>query len=142
MSYTERFSEAWAYLGGINPASYNSVQDSGNVYVAEYNRIVIIFHAGVLGQDVDVDIEEGKTSSASDREAFDSRNKDFTKTATTDNNTVTVKEIKAEEFTPDYDYINVEATPAGSSAIFGVQIWGGEARHKPVSTANLDDVED
>jgi hypothetical protein len=65
-------------------------------------------------------------------------------TATTDNNTVSVIEIRTEEFDVDDAHccINVEATPAGASAIFGVEIWGFEPRYMPTPTTNLDSVTD
>jgi len=142
MSYTERFTEGWAYLGGINPASYNTVQDTGNLLCEEYARLAIIVHAGVMGGNCGFDIEEATTSVAGTRAQFDSGNKDLDLVATTDDNTVSVIEIKAEEFTVGtYSYINVECTPAAAS-IFSVQVWGGEARHKPVSTTTLDSVTD
>ena len=53
MSYTQRFTEGAALLAAINPASYNSVQDTGFVSLANYQRAVIIIHAGVLGGDLD-----------------------------------------------------------------------------------------
>ncbi len=142
--YTERFSEFAAYLGGINPASYNSEQNSGYVSLANYHRAVILIHAGVLGQNVDVDVEQATDTSGTSPAAFDSNSKDITLTATTDNNTVSVIEIRCEEFDIANlkDCINLEMTPAGSSSIFGAQIWGIAPRFKPVPTTNLDTVTD
>jgi len=142
--YTERFSEVAAYLGGINPASYNSEQNSGYVSLANYHRAVIIIHAGVLGQDVDVDVEAAQDTSGTGPGSFDSASKDITLTATTDNNTVSVIEIRTEELdiAGGDDCINLEMTPAGSSSIFGAQIWGLVPRFAPVATTNLDSVTD
>lgn len=142
--YTERFSEGAALLGSINPASYNSEQNTGYVSFANYARGVVIIHAGVLGQNVDVDIEQATDTSGTSAKAFDSNGKDITLTATTDNNTVSVIEINADEFDVANSFLtlNVEATPAGSSSIFGVQIWGTVPRFKPVATTNLDSVTD
>ena len=52
-------------------------------------------------------------------------------------------EIKAIELDVDnaFHTINVECTPA-SAGIIGIQVWGSEARFKPVSTTNLDSVTD
>lgn len=143
MPVTERFSEYAAYLGGINPASYTSEQNSGYVSFANYARGVIICHAGVLGQNVDFDIEQGKVSGGSPK-PFNAASKDFTWTATTDNNVKSVIEINAEEFdvTGGFFTLNVEATPAGASSIFCVEIWGLEPRFQPVPVTTLHEVVD
>jgi hypothetical protein len=144
MTYTQRFSEGAAYLGGINPASYTSEQNTGYVSLANYHRAVIIIHAGVLGQNTDIDIEAAQDTSGTGPGSFHSGAKDILLTATTDNNTVSVIEIKTEEFdiAGGDDCINVEAIPAGASSIFGVQIWGLEPRYMPVPTTGLDSVTD
>lgn len=143
MTYTERFSESWSLLAAINPASYNTVQDSGFVSLANYHRAVIIIHAGVLGGDLDVDIEQATTTAGAGIKTLDGGNKDITLTATTDDDTVSVIEVRTAELDVDnaFDCINVEATPA-AAGIFSIQIWGGVARYQPVSTANLDSVTD
>lgn len=142
--YTARFSEVAALLGRINPASYSTEQNTGYVSLANYHRAVIIIHAGVLGQNVDIDIEQGTDTSGSGAKALAATAKDINLAATTDNNTVSVIEVRAEELdvANGYDCINVEATPASSSAIFCVEIWGLEPRYAPVSTAALDSVTD
>lgn len=144
MSYTERFSETHTILGKINPASYAAEQNTGYVSLANYHRAVIILHAGVLGQNVGFDIEQATDTSGTSAKALDSGSKDVDWTATTDNNAVAVIEIRTEELDVNggFDCINVEATPAGSAAIFSVEIWGAEPRYAPVSTANLDSVTD
>lgn len=144
MSYTERFSEVHAVLGTINPASYNSEQNSGYVSFANYHRGVIVIHAGVLGQDVDVDVEQATSTAGAGAKTFDSGNKDITLTATTDNNTVSIIEIKSAEFdvAGAFDCLNLEMTPAGSSSIFGAIIYGIESRFMPVPTTNVDTVTD
>ncbi len=143
--FTERFSEGAQLLAKINPASYSSEQNTGFVSLANFHRAVIIIHAGVLGNNVDVDIEQATNTSGSGTvKTVDSNSKDINLTATTDNNTVSVIEIRSEELdiANGYDCINVEATPAGAGAIFGVQIWGIAPRYKPVATTNLDSVTD
>ncbi len=140
MPYTEQFSEGWELLGSINPASYSSEQNSGRVNLGSYVRAVIIIHGGVLGQNVDVDIEQGQTATST-LKAFDTNDLDITLTATTDNNTVSVIEVRPERFEDGYQYLNLEMTPAGASSIFGAQIWG-EPRFKPATNALLDTVTD
>ena len=142
--YTERFSEVWSLLADIDPASYTTEQNTGYVCLDRYHRAVVIIHAGVLGTGLDVDLEEGTDTSGTGAASLDSGNKDITLTATTDNNTVSVIEIRTEELdvTNGYDCINVEVTPGGQGDLFSVQVWGGVPRYAPVSTTNLDSVTD
>ena len=140
--YTERFSEAWEYLGGINPASHSAEKNSGYKSLANYERAVIIIHAGVLGGNVDIDVEQGTDTSGTSGKALDSNTKDITLTATTDDNTVSVIEIRPEEFdiANGFDCLNLEMTPA-SAGIFSAQIWA-QPKYKPAATTNLDSVTD
>ena len=142
--FTERFSEVCYPLGRINPASYNAEQNTGYVSVRDYHRVAIVIHAGVLGQNVDVDIEQATDTAASGAKAFASNSKDITLTATTDNNTVNVIEIRGEEFdvANAFDCLNLEMTPAGASSIFGAIIYGIVPRYAAVPTTNWDSVTD
>ena len=143
MTYTERFSEGNAVLADINPASYTSEQNTGAVSFANYARGVVLIHAGVLGQDVDIDVEQSTTAAGTPK-AFDSNAKDIPLTATTDNNTISVIEINADEFgvANGYYFLNVECPPAGPSSIFSVLVLGTVPRFKPVPTTTLDSVTD
>lgn len=140
--YTERFSEGWEYLGGINPASYNSEQNTGYKDLGNYVRAVIIIHAGVLGGNVDIDVEQATDTSGTSAKTFDSGGKDVALVATTDNNTVSVIEIRPEEFdiANKFDCINLEVTPA-SAGIISAQLWA-QPRFKPAATTTLDSVTD
>lgn len=140
MAYTERFSERMELLGVINPASHSTEQNTGRMDFSNIVRAVIVIHCGVIGADLDVDIEQSITSTGT-LASFDSGSKDVT-ILNADDNTVTVIEIRPEEFTvaSKYRYLNVEATPGGAS-IFGVQVWG-EAAYPPASTTLIDSVTD
>jgi len=140
---TARFSEQAAYLGGINPASHSTEQNTGYLSLANYHRAVVIIHCGVIGGNLDVDFEEATDTSASGAQSFNSAGKDIAKTATTDNNTISIIEIDCDELdiADGYDCLNVEVTPA-SAGIFGVQVWGLEPRYAPVATSNVDSITD
>ena len=143
--YTERFSEVAAYLGGIDPASYTTEQNTGYVSLANYHRAVIIIHAGVLQDTIDVDVEAAQDTAGTGPGSFDAASKDITLTLTTDNDTVSVIEIRTEELdiAGGDDCINLEMTPGGQNgSIFGAQIWGLVPRFAPVATTNLDSVTD
>ncbi len=142
--FTERLSEVLYPLGKINPASYNAEQNTGYVNVANYHRVWIVIHAGVLGQNVDVDVEQALDTSGTSPKTLAAGSKDITLTATTDNNTISAIEIRGEEFdvANAYDCVNLEMTPAGSSSIFGAIVYGAVPRFAPVPTTNYDSVTD
>ncbi len=142
MAYTNLFTERAELLGTINPASYNAEQNTGYVSLANYHRCAIILHCGVIGGNLDVDIEEGTDTSGTGAQTLDSGAFDITKTATTDNNTVSVIEFPTErlDVADDYDCVNVEVTPA-SAGIFSVEVWGLEPRFAPCTNSLLDVVE-
>lgn len=143
MLATERFSEVAALLATINPASYNSEQNTGYVALTNYARVAIVIHAGVISGDLDVDIEQATTTAGGSAKPLDSNSHDITKTATTDNNTVSIIEVDMDELdvSGGFDCLNVEVTPA-SGGIFGVQVWGLVPRYAPVSTTNVDSITD
>ncbi|HML23510.1 MAG TPA: hypothetical protein PKD09_17775 [Aggregatilinea sp.] len=136
---TALITEGLEYLGGIAPASHSTEQNTGSINCGLYERVLVVLHCGVIGGNLDVDIEQ-QASSGGTPKALDSNSKDVAKTATTDNDTVTAININAEEFDVNngYEYLNVEVTPA-SAGIFGVQVWG-VPRYKPAANALLDAV--
>lgn len=142
MPYTERFSEGAAILGHIHPASYNQETNTGYVDSANYHRIAIIINSGVLGGDLDVDIEEGTDTAGTGAQAFDSNGKDIT-IHNADDNTLNIIEIHSDEFdvADGYHCLNVETTPGGAS-IYDVLVIGFEPRFLPVPTTALDSVTD
>lgn len=142
MDMTNLFSEKAALLAQINPASYAAEQNSGYVSFANYHRGVIIIHAGVLGGDLNVDIEEGTSTAGAGAQEFDGYGKDVT-IHNADDNLVHVIEINADEFdiADGYYCLNLEITP-GAASIFSAQIWGTVPRYAPVSTTGLNGVTD
>ena len=140
MQYTERFTEGMELLGVINPASHSTEQNTGDMSFENIDRAVVIIHCGVIGGDLDVDIEQA-ISSGGTRKSFDSGGKDLT-IVNADDNTVSVIEIRPEEFdvANKYSFLNVEATP-GAASIFSVQVWGA-VKYKPAATTLINSVTD
>jgi hypothetical protein len=141
MSYTERFSEHAELLGTIYGTGAGET-NTGYKSLGNFARAVVIIHPVSLGGNaLDVDIEQAKTTGGAGAKSFDSGSKDIA-VASTDTKP-SVIEIRAEELDIDgkFDCINVEITPAGA-AYYVAELWGLEARHKPVSTTNLDSVTD
>jgi len=141
--YTERFSEAHALLATIDPAVYAAEQNSGYVSMMNYHRAVVIFHTGYLLGDVDVDFEQATTTAGAGAKTLDAGSKDITLAGATDDNTVSIVEIRSAEFdvTNRFDCLNVEITPA-LSGIIGVQVYGCVSRFKPVPTTLVDSITD
>ena len=141
--YCERFSEVWSLLATIEPASSQAEQNTGFVSLANYHRAVIIIHVGALGGDVDCDVEQAINTSGDDVKTVQANTKDITLTAVTDDDTVSVIEVRTAELDVDnrFDCINLEMTPA-QAGIVSAQIWGGVSRYQPVPTTNLDSVTD
>lgn len=147
MSYTARFTENAAYLGGIYAlgVAANTTNDTGNLLLENYHRAVIIIHPMDVNDALDVDVEEATDATAGTRTQMDSGGKDIT-VATTDT-APSVIEIRTEELNvqSSYKYINVEVTTAntgGGGNDYLVEVWGLEPRYAPVSTTTLDSVTD
>ncbi len=131
------FTERNCLLAVIDPASYTTEQNSGYVSRAGYGRIVCIIHTGVIGADLDVDVEAAKNSQGTNSVSFDAGAKDVT-IPNADDNSVYVIEIAADDFS-SYPYVNFEFTPGGAS-IFEVAVWGVDAYYQPVSNALIEEV--
>lgn len=141
--YTERFSEAWELLDTIYGANVaaNTESNSGVNLLANYVRAVIIIHPLSLNDALDVDIEQATTATGA-LSALDSNSKDITVAAA--DTAPSVIEIRNEEFSAGYEYINIEVTTAntgGNSNYFVVELWG-QPVYKPAATTNLDSVTD
>ncbi len=50
-------SEGLEYLGGIAPASHSTEQNTGAIDMSLYTQVMIVLHCGVIGGNLDVDIE-------------------------------------------------------------------------------------
>jgi hypothetical protein len=143
MDYTARISEQLELIDvtyGDNVAAAAET-NSGAVSLANYSRVMIVIHPVDVNDALDVDIEQAQTSSGA-LTSFDSGSKDIT-VATTDTEP-SIIEIRPEEFTAGYSYINVEVTAAntgGSGNEFVIAIWGIPV-YGPAATTNLDSVTD
>jgi hypothetical protein len=141
--YTARFSEQWELIDVLygDAVAANTEKNTGVSNLGNYLRTVIIIHPVDVNDALDVDIEQA-TSASGALSTFDSGSKDVT-IATTDD-APTVIEIRHEEFTAGYEYLNVEVTTAntgGGNSEYVVEIWG-EPAYKPASTSNLEEVAD
>jgi len=136
--YTEKFWETHELLGHIHPASYAAEQNTGYLDCSRFHRLAVIIHSGVLGGNLDVDLEQGTSTAGAGAKTFDAGGHDTTITATTDDDTFVIIDVAGEEFdvTGGFDCLNVEVTPAGAS-IFAVEVWGIVPRFADVPTTAI-----
>lgn len=140
MPYTELFTEGACVLAHLHPVSSAAEQNTGYFSLANYHRCVILINCGVLGGDLDVDIEQGTNTAGSGATSFDTASKDMT-IHNADDNTLNAIEIRTEEMDVDggFSCLNVEITAAGAS-IFDCIVLGFEPRFLPVGTTVFDTV--
>lgn len=143
MVYTARFAEQWELIDVLygDAVAANTESNTGVNNLANYVRTVIIIHPVDVNDALDVDIEQATTATGA-LSSFDSGSKDVT-IATTDD-APTVIEIRNEEFTQGYEYLNVEVTTGntgGNGNDFVVEIWGDPV-YKPAATTNLEELAD
>ena len=140
MSYTERFSERWQLLGGIEPpaATYNAVQDSGRIDIGNFSRIAVVVRAYDGGAaTLDIDHEQADAASGGTLKALHSS--DFDVTMEADEN-ARVFEIQAEQFDTNeyFSWYNLEITPSGARN-FSAEIYG-LVQYAPADTSLWDGV--
>ena len=142
---TARFTEQWALIGKITPASYTSEQNSGRLNLANYHRAVVIIINGALGTDttLDSDIEQADAASGGTLKAISGKSITQLTDVGGDDDKVVAVEIDCDELDVDggFEYINVELTPAVSTAICGALVFG-LPRYKPAIVTEYDEVVD
>lgn len=143
MDYTARISEQLELIDVTygDAVAANTESNSGLVSLANYSRVMVVIHPVDVNDALDVDIEEAETATGTPS-SFDSADKDIT-VATSDTEP-SIIEIRPEEFSAGYSYLNVEVTTAntgGSGNEFVIAIWGIPV-YQPAATTNLDSVTD
>jgi hypothetical protein len=143
MTYTQRYSEEWELIDTIYGVAVAAaaVNDSGLNLLANYIRTVIVIHPLSLNDALDIDIEQA-TTAAGALSTFAAGAKDITVAAA--DTAPSVIEIRNEEFSAGYEYLNIEVTAAntgGGANYFVVEFWGLPV-YKPADTTNLDSVTD
>lgn len=141
MSYTERFTEAHQLLGsiaGFGPAEYNS----GYVSVGNQHRTIVELHyvaADDPGDTVDLRLEEAQDAAGTGAQAI--AGKAITQLVGTDEGALCIIEVRMEEMTPGFSFINAELTVTGVSAV-SVTVKGVVARYVPVPVTLWEEIVD
>lgn len=122
MSYTERFSEAWAKVASITPQSISGVTDlTARVDISDYTRLAVII--GTNGADtLDVDFEQASALTGGTLKTLNAGGKDVAIAAEAGWHII---EIRSEEFDTNpgiesvetFKWFNVEITPGGATIV-------------------------
>jgi hypothetical protein len=143
MSYTNRFTEAVAVLGGISPASYTADQETAWLDIGLYHRALVVVHCGVLGTGLYVDVHEATDTAGGGEDDYADSEKDLTIGAADDNG-LSFIEIRPGELTPNHHHC-IKVLVSGDSqtaCVYGVAVLGLEPRFAAVSTAGVDHISD
>lgn len=146
MVFNQRFTEGWTPIARINPASYNTEQNTARFAVGAYRRFVVILMVGAITSTgtLDIDIEQSNAASGGTTKNVDGKSITQLTQASGDSNKIVAIEIRSEELDVNngFAWLNVELTPLTAASICGVLVLAGEARQKPVSVANWDEIKD
>jgi hypothetical protein len=141
MSYTERFSEANVLLTVLTPVSRDAAATSSYVSLANYQRAFVVLHCGALTGTQDMQLKQATDTSGTSAKVI--TGKAITQLAASDDDDVVAIEVRTEELDVDggFDCIAALTTPSAAN-IYAVQIWGCEARFKPVPTTAFAEIID
>lgn len=143
--FPEAPTERMALLAKISPASYNSEQNTTAVDVAKYNRILILIHVGALGSSttLDADVEQRTSVNGTPKNVTGKSITQLTQAGSDANKDVAIN-VRTEELDVNngYHFLNLELTPAVSTAIVGAEVYGCEPKQHPVDATGWDEVVD
>jgi hypothetical protein len=142
MSYTERFTEVHALLAHIPALLVNAIageHNTGWLDVSTCHRAVVLINpgewAGIGTETIDMDVEEALDTNGTGARTL----KSITQITTADSGTHPVAvEVRGEEMTPGYGYINVEVTVGGllkTYYFYDVLVFGTVPRYVAVPIA-------
>lgn len=135
MFESEMFSEHVEILAKIDPASYSSAQATARIKADKHTRYVVEMLAGAIAASttLDLKIEQANAASGGTVKAIDG--KVITQMVTGDSNKIRQIELLTSELdvTNGFNWILVTATPAVSTAIFGLTVKGVDPKYSPVA---------
>ena len=132
-SYTERFTEVHEPLATIAPTAANwavGEHNTGWVDMENYHRMVILLNIGApqQGATIDIDVEEATDNVASGAQNL----KSITQVVAADTEGIVAIELRSEEVTQGYSFINVEVTIGTDFYIYGLWVFGTVPHYAPV----------
>jgi hypothetical protein len=140
MSYIP-FYEVAELLAVLPPASQTTEQQSGYVDMAKYERIFAILSVGAMTTNATLDVDVEITTDGEAAGLHTLKSITQLTEAGGDGDQEIIIEIRAEELSKpsgapsqEYQYVNIEVTPAVAAVILGLHVFGYAPRYAPVPT--------
>ena len=145
--FNQQFAEVVAPIGKIRNASFSGAQDSGWIYVGDYNRIVVVTDVLAIGTNLKVQVDLATDANGSNLITDWRHNTTLTAVPAQPD----IIEIIATELgyptggtpaTPtgtNYSYIRVVATPSGTDAV-SILIYGVSPKQAAVDSALWNEI--
>ncbi len=134
-SYTERWTEVHEPLATLAPITANGTvgaHDTGWVDMENYYRMIILLNIGTpaQGATIDIDVEEATDNAGTGIQNI--AGKSITQVVAADTEGIIAIELRAEELTMGYSFVNVEVTVAVDTYTYGLWVIGMIPHYAPV----------
>lgn len=132
---TMLFSEENEVVAKIDPASYNSAQNTGYILANKHSRYVFIMQIGLIASTGTLDFKLQQSQDGSGTGLKDISGKAITQMIDTADNKVRIIELRTDELdiTNGFVYIRGLVTPATAASLLSVVVLGINPRQKPVA---------
>ena len=143
MSYTQRWTEVHEPLATLAPITANGTvgeHNTGWVDMENYYRMVILLNLGTpaQGATINIDVEE-----ATDNDGTGIQNiagKSITQVVAADTEGIVAIELRGEELTQGYSFINIEVTVAVDTYTYGLWVVGCVPHYAPVPVTGWQEI--
>lgn len=135
MSYTQRWTEVHEPLATLAPTTANGLvaeHNTGWVDMENYHRMIILLNIGEPGQGatIDVDVEEATSNAGAGIQNI--AGKSITTVVAADSGGIVAIELRGEELTQGYSFINVEVIVTNAAYTYGLYVFGTIPHYAPV----------
>ena len=135
MSFTQRWTEVHEPLATLAPITANGTQgehNTGWVDMENYYRIIILLNIGTpqQGATIDIDVEEATSNAGAGIQNI--AGKTITQVVAADTEGIVAIELRAEELTMGYSFVNVEVTVGTDAYTYGLWVFGVIPHYAPV----------
>ncbi len=135
MSYTQRWTEVHEPLATLAPITANGTvgeHNTGWVNMENYYRMVILLNIGTpaQGATIDIDVEEATDNAGAGIQNI--AGKTITQVVAADTEGIVAIELRGEELTQGYSFVNVEVTVAVDAYTYGLYVFGTVPHYAPV----------
>jgi len=143
--YTQRFTEVHELGSGVWPDTYPiGAWNGGWSCLANHQRAFVLVSAGTLqfGSSLQVAVYEAEDSLGTGAQLLDTKYITTLTAAGGDSGSAVGIEVRTEELTPGFSYIQVRAIILGGSAEFSVMTLLGCSNYTPVATTRWAEIVD